>query len=850
MSSWNHTAVTCTSNSLKLYFNGIFIGEESVTVDFGQALEGTLSLGAHNNPSQSSLTVRIMDDFGLWNRALTESEILALYNAEPAIPGCTDPTACNFNAEATSDDGSCVLNSFADWNWIESDTILHLPGTTTQLYVSPPHDGENPEEAWYQTYPANGASGGFGQACALEDKVYVSGATWPGSTTDQLMTCISPEGELIWQEVRSPGGDHDGFFSVLVNEEVLWYGSQNAQGTGYVDAAWITTDLDGNETSFHFSPVGGTSGGEELLELASGTIVASHKRWPDGKAMILDESYNVSHESPWFNMGSYCRPQLTASDDVNSFFLLGAANNSNITIRRYNESMEELSNWDVSFDQSIYIEDAIWSGDAIVIAGKTMPDSKGVLLKVNSTGIIDEYVENENSCFYTLYQTSGHLWTTRTSGINPNHTSTMVGRIENGLEFNSTLMLNDGNPFVPRGMTGINNELYVSGTDGTTAWQADAPAVSKIVIPDIPEVSTTPFMAEWSNNITGDTIEIQPITSQWFNVNVSLGNCSWQDSIFVLIATPGCTDSTACNFDTEATGDDGSCTYPPFGLTDCDEGGSLCADGTTWNSATQSCDPLPCQAEADAASCGPGTYWDELESLCLPIETCEDDLDGDGVIGVNDLMQLLSTFGTDCAPADDPSGDPETAEFTCGDPISYHGYDYATVQIGEQCWFAENLRHLPEVSPVALGSEDDGLPHAYVYGYNGSSPEEAMLTANYSTYGALYNYETIDEWNLCPEGWSNPTLEKWNVLTSGHTASECVSVEWFGNNQTGFNLLPGGDRDGVEGFNAFHNIGNAGLIWISENPPKHVGVLNQNWYEYENATLPSFGFSVRCLKDQ
>ena len=57
---------------------------------------------------------------------------------------------------------------------------------------------------------------------------------------------------------------------------------------------------------------------------------------------------------------------------------------------------------------------------------------------------------------------------------------------------------------------------------------------------------------------------------------------------------------------------------------------------------------------ANGTSCGPGTYWDELESLCLPIENCQDDLDGDGVIGVNDLMQLLSSFGTDCAPAEEP----------------------------------------------------------------------------------------------------------------------------------------------------------------------------------------------------
>ena len=28
----------------------------------------------------------------------------------------------------------------------------------------------------------------------------------------------------------------------------------------------------------------------------------------------------------------------------------------------------------------------------------------------------------------------------------------------------------------------------------------------------------------------------------------------------------------------------------------------------------------------------------------------------------------------------------------CGTPLSYQGYDYTTVLIGNQCWFAENLR--------------------------------------------------------------------------------------------------------------------------------------------------------------
>lgn len=36
------------------------------------------------------------------------------------------------------------------------------------------------------------------------------------------------------------------------------------------------------------------------------------------------------------------------------------------------------------------------------------------------------------------------------------------------------------------------------------------------------------------------------------------------------VLIPGCTDEAACNFDPEATEDDGTCEYPPFGSSDCD----------------------------------------------------------------------------------------------------------------------------------------------------------------------------------------------------------------------------------------------------------------------------------------
>ena len=119
----------------------------------------------------------------------------------------------------------------------------------------------------------------------------------------------------------------------------------------------------------------------------------------------------------------------------------------------------------------------------------------------------------------------------------------------------------------------------------------------------------------------------------------------------------GCQDPLACDFIADAT-DEGDCDY--------------------------TCCPGP-------GCCDTGTTWDYEIEKCVPINSCPEDLNYDGIIGVEDLLTLLSSFGTPC----DPPVDPPVSEWTCGDPVSYHGYDYETVLIGEQCWFAENSRFIP-----------------------------------------------------------------------------------------------------------------------------------------------------------
>jgi uncharacterized protein (TIGR02145 family) len=340
------------------------------------------------------------------------------------------------------------------------------------------------------------------------------------------------------------------------------------------------------------------------------------------------------------------------------------------------------------------------------------------------------------------------------------------------------------------------------------------------------------------------------------------------------LTASGCTDSEACNFNASASCDDGTCIYPPTGVLNCEVGEAFCAEGTNWNSATQSCDPLPCEASSDPAACGPGTYWDELDSLCLPIETCTEDLDGDGVIGVNDLMQLLSSFGSDCPEAGDPAGDPATSEFTCGDPVNYHGYDYATVQIGEQCWFAENLRTESYRNGDAIPGElsDSEWSNAIETLVGAQAVYNNDTNVLLEQFGRLYNwFATTDPRHLCPNGWHVPSDAEWQSLESaigldaneldatGHRgtnqgsqlkSSQTDLPSWNGLNSSGFSALPGGYRHHT---GAFLSLENDCDFWTSTDIDMHGwfrGLYTSSDAIFRSNFGKQHGFSVRCLKDE
>ena len=290
------------------------------------------------------------------------------------------------------------------------------------------------------------------------------------------------------------------------------------------------------------------------------------------------------------------------------------------------------------------------------------------------------------------------------------------------------------------------------------------------------------------------------------------GTCQYEDECGVCggVSFAGCTDSYACNYDFEAGCDDGSCDY--------------------------TCCPGP-------GCCSEGMYWDWDLQECF--NTTPTDTNLDGCTDLNDLMDILSAYG-DCA----------VVEFTCGDPLEYQGYDYETVQIGEQCWFADNCRYLPEVSSSSAYSTSD--PYYYVYGYEGTDVAAAKSTYNYETYGVLYNWPAVTTEGICPSGWHIPSDGEFTQLSeflggSSVAGGKMKSTSGWnnignGSNSSGFTGLPGGYGDS----GGFYDNGSNGYWWSSSAFGSNSWVRRLDFnsvYVDRNNYGQNYGFSARCIKD-
>ncbi len=219
----------------------------------------------------------------------------------------------------------------------------------------------------------------------------------------------------------------------------------------------------------------------------------------------------------------------------------------------------------------------------------------------------------------------------------------------------------------------------------------------------------------------------------------------------------------------------------------------------------------------------------------------------------------------------------------CGQPFSdpRDGKVYATVQIGTQCWMAQNLNVGNIINSSTGGTNNNGQQTNNAafekYCYNNDE-------ANCATYGGLYQWDemmqyttTPDVQGICPTGWHLPVDAEWTTLTtyiSNQAAYLCNSTSTYiakslaattdwttttgtcfigdnlaANNATRFSALPGGKK--ANG-GAFDSLGSNGNFWSSTNGTStgtgwnlNNGFATVRYFQYAK----DWGFSVRCIRD-
>lgn len=169
------------------------------------------------------------------------------------------------------------------------------------------------------------------------------------------------------------------------------------------------------------------------------------------------------------------------------------------------------------------------------------------------------------------------------------------------------------------------------------------------------------------------------------------------------------------------------------------------------------------------------------------------------------------------------------------------GNRYKTITIGECEWMGENLRATKYNDGSDIPNVTDMTDWVRI-----TTPAFSWYDndlSNKGSFGALYNWYTVNSGNLCPDGWRVPADADWTILTDFLQAT----------NERGFSALSGGYRYGYYwGSGIFYEKGTNGYWWsATEATDTHVWTRTINAGNakvYRSFFIKNNGFSVRCIK--
>ncbi len=255
------------------------------------------------------------------------------------------------------------------------------------------------------------------------------------------------------------------------------------------------------------------------------------------------------------------------------------------------------------------------------------------------------------------------------------------------------------------------------------------------------------------------------------------------------------------------------------------------------------------------------------------------------------LLLLLITFSTYSQKAKTPAQNPACAGGAqtsgCGGLTTMtdarDGQVYKIVQIGTQCWMAQNLNYGTYAAVTApqeagtkfcqnlIGENDASCPFGGLYEWVN------MMNGGLACNGdAACPPCSVKVKGLCPSGWHVPSYYEWTLLEKNSGTNPAAfpydvsTTDWLGTdeggnlkqtgtenwkapnagatNNTGFNALPRGFSYG----GGFRQVGSYGFWWsVTENGGdawvRLLGSTDAN--VNRNLASKSRGYSVRCVKD-
>lgn len=219
-----------------------------------------------------------------------------------------------------------------------------------------------------------------------------------------------------------------------------------------------------------------------------------------------------------------------------------------------------------------------------------------------------------------------------------------------------------------------------------------------------------------------------------------------------------------------------------------------------------------------------------------------------------------------------------TTTAPCGGTINdVDGNTYNIVQIGNQCWMAQDLRttHYADGTAISAGGDNTSTTIGYYYTYPYSNRRlynwKAVMRNSYSSSANPSGVQGI-----CPTGWHVPSDAEWTHLenyvgsqsqyicngnpsyiakalaaTSGwyNSGETCdVGNNQSSNNATGFSAVPTGGCYGL----TFSGGGTGAFFWSSTSTSSeaYCRVLDFAYPHVDRSTEnKEVGLSVRCLHD-